>query len=114
MALLIDESTNRVLIPGVRLSRPRHRYRLAKPALVICRCPRDDPRQDHRSVLRQALQYQRLAGRAIATELADLRGGTIWIHLMQFGLAPGLRYKLGELRRQLGALRPFPAAASQS
>ncbi|TFI57221.1 hypothetical protein E2493_16055 [Sphingomonas parva] len=52
--------------------------------------------------------WQSLAGRSIATEVTRLRGGTLWIHLLQFGLVPGLRYKLGELRRQLRTLRPFP------
>jgi len=42
-----------------------------------------------------------LSGRAAATELDRLRLGTIWIHLTQFGLLPGLRYKLSELRRQV-------------
>ena len=45
-----------------------------------------------------------LAGRAIATELGGLRAGTLWIHLLQLGLRPGLAYKIGELRRQLGLL----------
>ena len=30
-----------------------------------------------------------------------MRFGTATIHLMQFGLLPGLRFKLGELGRQL-------------
>lgn len=45
-----------------------------------------------------------LAGRATATELNELRLGTIWIHLTQFELLPGPRYKLSELRRQAASL----------
>ena len=52
----------------------------------------------HRRLLAASLRS--MSGRAVATELNDLRLGTIWIHLTQFGLLPGLRYKLGELRRQ--------------
>ena len=45
-----------------------------------------------------------LAGRAVATELGALPAGTLWIHLLQLGLRPGLGYKIGEIRRQLGLL----------
>ena len=50
-----------------------------------------------------------MTGRALTTEPGRLRGGTVWIHLLQFGLLPGLAYKLTELRRQAGGLRRFPA-----
>lgn len=42
-----------------------------------------------------------LAGRSLVTELHQLRFGTFYIHLMQLGLLPGLRFKLEELGRQL-------------
>lgn len=45
-----------------------------------------------------------LSGRAAATELSRLWLGTIWIHLAQFALLPGPRYKLVELRRQAHSL----------
>ena len=44
---------------------------------------------------------RKLAGRSVATELRDTRLGTATIHLMQLGLLPGLRFKVGELGRQL-------------
>lgn len=43
----------------------------------------------------------KLAGRTLATELHDIRFGTATIHLMQLALLPGLKFKLGELHRQL-------------
>ena len=59
----------------------------------------------HRWLLRAAMRS--LAGRAAAAELDRLWLGTIWIHLTQFALRPGLRYKLAELRRQVAPfLRP--------
>lgn len=51
-----------------------------------------------------AASLRSMTGRAVATELSELRLGTIWIHLTQFGLLPGFRYKIGELRRQAGPL----------
>jgi hypothetical protein len=48
-----------------------------------------------------AVALRMLAGRALATELHHIRFGTFSIHLMQLGLMPGLRFKLGEARRQL-------------
>jgi hypothetical protein len=48
-----------------------------------------------------AIALRKLAGRSVATELNDLRLGTASIHLMQLGLLPGLKFKLGELGRQL-------------
>jgi hypothetical protein len=48
-----------------------------------------------------ALSLRKLAGRAEAKELDQARLGTATIHLLQLGLARGLRFKLGELRRQL-------------
>jgi hypothetical protein len=44
---------------------------------------------------------RKLAGRAEADELEATRLGTATIHLLQFGLKKGVRYKIGELRRQL-------------
>ncbi len=48
-----------------------------------------------------AIALRMLAGRSLATELNQLRLGTFYIHLMQLGLMPGLRFKLDELGRQL-------------
>ncbi|HEX8571746.1 MAG TPA: nucleotidyltransferase family protein [Allosphingosinicella sp.] len=48
-----------------------------------------------------AVALRKLAGRSVATELQDTRLGTATIHLMQLGLLPGLRFKVGELGRQL-------------
>ena len=48
-----------------------------------------------------ALSLRKLAGRAEARELGATPLGTATIHLLQLGLARGLRFKLGELRRQL-------------
>ena len=42
-----------------------------------------------------------LAGRTLATELNQVRFGTLSIHLTQLGLMPGLRFKLDEIGRQL-------------
>lgn len=56
----------------------------------------------NRWLLRVALR--KLAGRTLATELHHVRFGTATIHLMQLGLLPGLRFKLGELRRQLASV----------
>jgi len=48
-----------------------------------------------------AVALRKLAGRSVATELHDTRLGTATIHLMQLGLLPGLKFKVGELARQL-------------
>jgi hypothetical protein len=56
--------------------------------------------------------WRSLAGRAVATEITRLRGGTLWMHLMQLGLAPGLGFKLEELRRQLRLKRLRPHAGT--
>lgn len=53
----------------------------------------------NRWLLRIALG--KLAGRTLATELHHARLGTATIHLMQFGLLPGLKFKLAELGLQL-------------
>ena len=42
-----------------------------------------------------------MAGRHVAVELHERRLGTLPIHLMQFALLPGWRFKLSELARQL-------------
>ena len=47
------------------------------------------------------IALEKLAGRTLATELHQARFGTASIHLMQLALLPGLRFKLGELGRQL-------------
>lgn len=47
------------------------------------------------------IALEKLAGRTLATELHQVRFGTAGIHLMQLALLPGLRFKLGELGRQL-------------
>jgi len=52
-----------------------------------------------RTLLRVSLR--KLAGRAEQRELGETRLGTLSIHLLQLGLGSGMRYKLGELRRQL-------------
>lgn len=44
---------------------------------------------------------RKLAGRSVSTELDERRLGTATIHLMQFGLLRGPKYKLSELWRQL-------------
>jgi hypothetical protein len=49
------------------------------------------------------LSLRKLAGRAEARELETTRLGTATIHLLQLGLKKGLRFKLGELRRQLAS-----------
>ena len=46
-----------------------------------------------------------LAGRVAEREVTRVRFGTAWIHLAQFALVPGLKYKLQELRRQIGEMR---------
>lgn len=48
-----------------------------------------------------AVAMRKLAGRAGVKSLDETRFGTATIHLMQLGLKPGLRFKLGEIRRQL-------------
>lgn len=48
-----------------------------------------------------AVALRKLAGRTLTAELEETRLGTATIHLMQFALLPGLRFKLAELRRQL-------------
>lgn len=48
-----------------------------------------------------AIALEKLAGRSLAAELHEIRFGTAAIHLMQFGLLPGLKFKLAELGRQL-------------
>ncbi|MFL6844987.1 MAG: nucleotidyltransferase family protein [Allosphingosinicella sp.] len=48
-----------------------------------------------------AIALRKLAGRSVVTELHDARLGTATIHLMQFALLPGLRFKLAELGLQL-------------
>ena len=45
-----------------------------------------------------------MTGRALIAEPSQLRGGTLWIHLLQFGLLSGPGYKLAELRRQAGLI----------
>jgi hypothetical protein len=47
------------------------------------------------------IAMRKLAGRAVAAELEDTRLGTASIHLMQFGLLPGWRFKMSEASRQL-------------
>jgi hypothetical protein len=51
-----------------------------------------------------AVALRMLAGRSLATELHHLRLGTLYIHLMQLGLLPGLRFKLDEFSRQLTSM----------
>jgi hypothetical protein len=48
-----------------------------------------------------AATMRMMAGASVATELAAIRFGTLPIHLLQFGLGRGFRFKLHELRRQL-------------
>jgi hypothetical protein len=54
----------------------------------------------NRWLLRIALRML-ASPRTLATELHHIRLGTLSIHLMQLGLVPGLRFKLGEAGRQL-------------
>jgi hypothetical protein len=48
-----------------------------------------------------AVAMRKLAGRAGVRQLDEAWLGTATIHLMQLALKPGLRFKLGELRRQV-------------
>jgi len=48
-----------------------------------------------------AIALRKLAGRTLTAELDEKLLGTGTIHLMQFALLPGLRFKYAELRRQL-------------
>ena len=48
-----------------------------------------------------AIGLRKLAGRTMTAEPAERLLGTGTIHLMQFALLPGLRFKYAELRRQL-------------
>ncbi|HEX4738053.1 MAG TPA: nucleotidyltransferase family protein [Allosphingosinicella sp.] len=48
-----------------------------------------------------ATAMKTMAGRGVATEPTAIRLGTLPIHLLQFGLGRGIRFKLHELRRQL-------------
>jgi hypothetical protein len=84
--------------------------RAAAQALLLCRrlfatpVPADlvaelNADRTNRWLLAVALDL--LAGRTLATELHHVRLGTLSIHLMQLGLMPGLKFKLGELGRQL-------------
>lgn len=51
------------------------------------------------------IALRKLAGRTLTAELNEKLLGTGTIHLMQFALLPGLRFKFAELRRRLA----FPA-----
>ena len=53
----------------------------------------------NRWLFRSALDL--MAGRHVAVELHERRLGTLPIHLMQFALLPGWRFKLSELARQV-------------
>lgn len=84
--------------------------RASAQALLLCRRLFDTPLPtalaaelwaDRTNRWLVALALRMLAGRALATELHHMRFGTLFIHLMQFGLVPGLGFKLGELGRQL-------------
>ncbi|HEX8240750.1 MAG TPA: nucleotidyltransferase family protein [Allosphingosinicella sp.] len=48
-----------------------------------------------------AIAMRKLAGRTLTAELDEKLLGTGTIHLMQFALLPGLKFKYAELRRQL-------------
>lgn len=48
-----------------------------------------------------AIALRKLTGRTLTAELDEKLLGTGTIHLMQFALLPGLRFKYAELRRQL-------------
>jgi hypothetical protein len=84
--------------------------RAAALALLLCHRLFETPlppallaelRRDRATRWMLALSLRKLAGRAEAKELDQARLGTATIHLLQLGLAKGLRFKLGELRRQL-------------
>ena len=90
--------------------------RAAGSALILCAemlgtaVPGDllrSLRRDRGIRLLVAAARASMTGRAIATELSKLTAGTLWIHLSQFGLLPGLRYKWAELRHQAGLVRRF-------
>ena len=48
-----------------------------------------------------AVALRKLAGRTLTAELDETLLGTGTLHLMQFALLPGLRFKYAELRRRL-------------
>ena len=56
-----------------------------------------------RWLFRSALKQ--MSGRSVAAEPTAQRFGTLAIHLTQFGLLPGLGFKLVEGRRQFDAIR---------
>ena len=57
-------------------------------------------RADRTTRVMLLIALRKLAGRTVATELHHVRFGTVSIHLLQLGLLPGLKFKLGELWRQ--------------
>jgi hypothetical protein len=84
--------------------------RAAAQALLLCERLFDTPvppalAAELRSVRSNrwllAVALRMLAGRSLATELHHLRLGTLYIHVMQLGLLPGLGFKLGEFGRQI-------------
>jgi hypothetical protein len=84
--------------------------RAAALALLLCRrlfaTPVPDAllaqlRRDRTTRWLLTLSLRKLAGRAEARELHATRLGTATVHLLQLGLKKGLKFKLGELRRQL-------------
>lgn len=93
-----------------RAALPLGAGRAAALALLLCHRLFETPvpatllaelRRDRMTRWLLALSVRKLAGRAEARELEDTRLGTATIHLLQFGLDKGMRFKLGELRRQL-------------
>lgn len=79
-------------------------------ALLLCHALFDTPvpepllaelRRDRMNRLLLTVAMRKLAGRAGLRPVEETPFGTASIHLMQLGLKRGLRFKLGELRRQL-------------
>ena len=84
--------------------------RSAAQALLLCerlfatpvpKALADELRSDRMNRWLVAVAMRKLAGRTLTAELDEKLLGTGTIHLMQFALLPGLKFKYAELRRQL-------------
>ena len=93
-----------------RRSREMGAGRSAAQALLLCERLFATPlpaalaaelRSDRMNRWLVAVALRKLAGRTLTAELDEKLLGTGTIHLMQFALLPGLRFKYAELRRQL-------------
>jgi hypothetical protein len=84
--------------------------RAAAQALLLCERLFDTPvpaaladelRSDAVNSWLLAIALRKLAGRTLSVELDEKLLGTGTLHLMQFALRPGIRFKYAELRRRL-------------